>query len=164
MGSQLTFHAQDEADTCRLGEALAQALPSGTVVGLIGPLGAGKTRLVQAVAQALGVDVRDVVSPTFVMIREYQGQRPVYHFDAYRLSDLDEFFELGPGEYFHGAGLTFVEWADRVTEALPDQRLEIEITVTGESTREMQLRAWGTPLESALHAIAELLADRRPDA
>ena len=88
MGSAITFHANNEADTGRLGEILAGVLPAGTVVGLVGPLGAGKTRLVQAVAAASGVDVRDVVSPTFVMIREYSGRRPVFHFDAYRIGHL----------------------------------------------------------------------------
>ncbi|MDH3716870.1 MAG: tRNA (adenosine(37)-N6)-threonylcarbamoyltransferase complex ATPase subunit type 1 TsaE [Planctomycetota bacterium] len=157
MGTAITLHANNEADTSRLGEVLANVLPDGTVVGLIGPLGAGKTRLVQAVAAASGVDVRDVVSPTFVMIREYSGRRPVYHFDAYRIRDLDEFAELGPAEYFDSAGLTFVEWADRVAAALPDQRLEIEITVTGETTREMRIRAHGEMLASTVQEIAELL-------
>ncbi len=102
----------------------------------------------------MGVDVRDVVSPTFVMVREYPGPRPLYHFDAYRVRDLDEFFELGAAEYFDGGGLTFVEWADRVTAALPEQRLEIEITVTGEAARDFHLQAHGNTLSNALQKIA----------
>ena len=136
-----TYNAKDAADTARLARALADVLETGEVVALIGPLGAGKTRLVQVVAAALGVPV-DVTSPTFVLVNEYLGGRlPVYHFDAYRLCDLDEFAELGPEEYFEGDGVTFVEWADRVAEMLPKDRLEIVIGVTGESSRHFRVQA-----------------------
>ena len=118
-----TFIANNEHDTERLGAALAGVLPPGTVVGLIGTLGAGKTRLVQAVAAALGVPAGNVTSPTFVLVNEYRGGRlPIYHFDTYRLKDDDEFLDLGPEEYFDSSGLTFVEWADRVADLLPAKR------------------------------------------
>jgi tRNA threonylcarbamoyladenosine biosynthesis protein TsaE len=123
------FAAKDLADTARLGRALAEALPGGSVVALSGTLGAGKTHLVQSVVQAEGVDPRDVTSPTFVLINEYPGRRPVYHFDAYRIKDDDEFLQLGPEEYFEGQGLTFVEWAERVAGCLPAERLEVRITL-----------------------------------
>jgi tRNA threonylcarbamoyladenosine biosynthesis protein TsaE len=91
----LTFTANNEHDTERLGAVLAAELPPGTVVGLVGTLGAGKTRLVQAVATALGVTPGNVTSPTFVLVNEYRGGRmPVYHFDTYRLTDEDEFLAL----------------------------------------------------------------------
>ena len=89
-------------------------LPPGTTVALCGTLGAGKTRLVQAIAEGLGVNRRDVVSPTFVLIQEYRGRRMIYHIDAYRLRDDDEFQQLGPDEYFESDGLVLIEWADRV--------------------------------------------------
>src|SRR3954452_17710682 len=114
------FSAEDENDTQRLGAAIAAVLQAGSVVGLIGPLGAGKTRLVQAVANALGVAPGSVTSPTFVLVNEYTGGRlPIYHFDTYRLKDDDEFLNLGPEEYFDSGGITFVEWADRVETLLP---------------------------------------------
>ena len=97
----LTITLNNEQDTERLGAALADVLPPGTVVALIGTLGAGKTRLVQAVATALGVPAGGVTSPTFVLVNEYrQGRVPVFHFDTYRLKDDDEFLALGPEEYF----------------------------------------------------------------
>jgi tRNA threonylcarbamoyladenosine biosynthesis protein TsaE len=131
-----TFIAGDEDDTARFGAALASVLPPSTVVGLIGTLGAGKTRLVQAVAEALGVPHGRVTSPTFVLINEYTGGRlPVYHFDTYRLKDTDEFRDLGADEYFDSDGIVFVEWADRVAELLPAERLDIRIEVTGPATR-----------------------------
>src|SRR5262245_16376862 len=110
----LIFNSKSEGDTDRLGAALAEALPAGTTVALIGTLGAGKTRLVQAVAAALGIPRDKATSPTFVLVNEYRGRRPVYHFDAYRLRDEDEFLALGAEEYFESEGITFVEWADRV--------------------------------------------------
>jgi tRNA threonylcarbamoyladenosine biosynthesis protein TsaE len=112
------------------------------VVGLIGTLGAGKTRLVQAVATALGVPVGSVTSPTFVLVNEYRGGSiPVYHFDTYRLKDEDEFLALGPDEYFESAGLTFVEWADRVAELLPKERVEIKFEVIDECKRRITIDA-----------------------
>ncbi|MEM6329615.1 MAG: tRNA (adenosine(37)-N6)-threonylcarbamoyltransferase complex ATPase subunit type 1 TsaE [Planctomycetota bacterium] len=135
------FTLYDEADTARLGVALAKALPPGAVVSLTGTLGAGKTRLVQAVAQAVGVKREEVTSPTFVLVNEYtSGVTPVYHFDAYRLSDDDEFLQLGPEEYFGGLaaagpGLCFIEWGDRVARCLPQQRIDIELAVEGQTQR-----------------------------
>lgn len=137
----LTFKAHNEQDTDRLGAALAAVLPPGTVIGLIGTLGAGKTRLVQAVAAALGVPRPSVTSPTFVLVNEYtSGRLPIYHFDTYRLKDDDEFLNLGPDEYFDGNGLTFVEWSDRVEGLLPTERIEIAIEPTGETTRQFSVR------------------------
>jgi tRNA threonylcarbamoyladenosine biosynthesis protein TsaE len=143
-----TFTSNNERDTDRLGAALASALPPGTVVGLIGTLGAGKTRLVQAIAAALGVPRETVTSPTFVLVNEYTGGRlPIYHFDTYRLKDDDEFLNLGPDEYFDSGGLTFIEWADRVAELLPADRLEIDIKITGESNRQISIRGTNPRME-----------------
>ncbi|MAT71081.1 MAG: tRNA (adenosine(37)-N6)-threonylcarbamoyltransferase complex ATPase subunit type 1 TsaE [Planctomycetaceae bacterium] len=137
------FSSDSEADTDRLGAALAAVLPPGTVIGLLGTLGAGKTRLVRAVAAALGVPAADVTSPTFVLVNEYAGRVPVFHFDAYRLRDEDEFLQLGPDEYFESPGLTFIEWADRVESCLPRRRIEIRVEPTGETTRQFTIEAIG---------------------
>jgi tRNA threonylcarbamoyladenosine biosynthesis protein TsaE len=135
-----TITANNEQDTARLGAALAEVLAPGTTVALIGTLGAGKTRLVQTVAEALGVPKGSVTSPTFVLVNEYTGGRlPIYHFDTYRLKDDDEFLDLGPDEYFESAGLTFVEWADRVAHLLPAERLEINLEVVDETERHIAI-------------------------
>jgi tRNA threonylcarbamoyladenosine biosynthesis protein TsaE len=141
MSGELTFRAKSEAETDRLGAALAAALPPGTTVALIGTLGAGKTRLVQAVARALGVPSEAATSPTFVLVNEYRGRLPVYHFDAYRLRDEDEFLQLGPDEYFEGNGITFVEWANRVADCLPAERIEIRCEAVGETERRFTMSA-----------------------
>jgi tRNA threonylcarbamoyladenosine biosynthesis protein TsaE len=135
--------------------ALAEALPDGTTVALIGTLGAGKTRLVQALAAACGVPGGTVTSPTFVLCQTYRGRRTLYHLDAYRLKDDDEFLQLGPEEYFDSDGLTLIEWADRVVRCLPPERLEIQIEVAGQTERTFSLTAHGRRLEAALDAIRE---------
>jgi len=138
-----TYTAADESATAALGSALAEVLPGGSTVALCGTLGAGKTRLVQAVAEALGVDRRAVVSPTFVLIQEYAGRRMIYHIDAYRLKNLDEFLALGPEEYFESDGLVLIEWADRVADGLPGEYLQIDIAVTGANERKFEITARG---------------------
>lgn len=153
MRSELHITLPDEAATARLGTALAAALPAGSVVALIGTLGAGKTRLVQAIAVALGVDPADVLSPTYVIVHEYHGRRPIYHFDAYRLKDDDEFLELGPEEYFDSDGITLIEWADRVERCLPQERLEVRIDVTGPTTRAVQITACGARYLAAMEKV-----------
>ncbi|MCE9526488.1 MAG: tRNA (adenosine(37)-N6)-threonylcarbamoyltransferase complex ATPase subunit type 1 TsaE [Planctomycetales bacterium] len=151
------FKSESLGDTDRLGAALAVALPDGAVVALCGTLGAGKTRLVQALAAACGIDRSEVTSPTFVLCQEHSGNRTLYHFDVYRLAGDDEFERLGPQEYFSAGGITLIEWADKVVSSLPDERLEIAIAVTGETSRQFTLRAWGGELEAALKAVAERL-------
>lgn len=153
------FRSQSEAGTDRLGRAIADAVSPGTTIALIGDLGAGKTRLTRAICAALGVDSAEVTSPTFVLIQEYAGRIPVYHFDTYRLRDLDEFDELGAEEYFESDGVCLVEWADRVTESLPLDRLQIEITIVGETERRFALTATGDRSTAMLGTIAQNLAE-----
>ena len=149
-----TFTADNETDTARLGAALAETLPGGTVVALCGTLGAGKTRLVQAMAEALGVDRRQVVSPTFVLVQEYHGRKSIYHIDAYRLRDEDEFMALGSDEFYETDGLVLVEWADRVPGCLPRERVDIRIEVTGDNQRRFHVTASGEKYASAIAELA----------
>jgi len=158
MGSTLTFESVDQHATQMLGAALAEVLPAGIVVALIGPLGAGKTRLVQAVAQAAGVADGVVASPTFVLVHEYRGLLPIFHFDVYRLRDEDEFLALGPEEYFAQPGWSFIEWADRVAACLPRERLEILIEPVGQNTRWFAIRALGVKYEQTIQSLKEALS------
>lgn len=146
-----TIELADEAAMARLGHALAAVLPPHAVVALHGTLGAGKTRLVQAIAEAVGVDRGQVVSPTFVLVQEYHGARPtlprravaLYHIDAYRLRGPDEFRQLGGEEYLGGPGWVLIEWAERVAECLPPELLEITLEHTGEQARRATLVGHG---------------------
>jgi tRNA threonylcarbamoyladenosine biosynthesis protein TsaE len=150
---KIILDVADENATNDLGAVLATALPQGIVVGLIGPLGSGKTRLVQALARAAGVADGIVASPTFVLIHEYAGRVPIFHFDVYRVRSQDEFLALGPEEYFDQPGWSLVEWADRVRDCLPDDRLEIEIELAGATARRLTIGALG---KNAARALTEL--------
>jgi tRNA threonylcarbamoyladenosine biosynthesis protein TsaE len=144
MHHSTSFELPDLAATTAFGRRLADLLFPGAVVALIGPLGAGKTHLVRAVAEGLGVrDGRAVSSPTFVLIQEYAARLPVYHFDAYRLRGPAEFAELGAQEYFDGNGVCLVEWADRVETCLPPEHLRITLAVTGETSRRLTAEGRG---------------------
>jgi tRNA threonylcarbamoyladenosine biosynthesis protein TsaE len=153
------YEAKDEAATERLGAGLAKSLPRPSVVALRGTLGAGKTRLVRAMAGGLGMDPSLVTSPTFVLVHEYPGETPVYHFDAYRLRGEDEFWQLGPDEYFNGegGGITVLEWADRVAGCLPNERMEITIDVVGTTERRFAIVALGEKYELALSQLKQLI-------
>ena len=137
------FESTSETETQRLGTMLAKQLKPGTVIALNGNLGAGKTRLVQAIAAALGVDRSEVNSPTFVLIQEYQGRLPLYHFDTYRLKDTDEFLELGADDLLYADGVCLIEWADKVIEVLPQDLLKIEIEHTTETARTFRFKGQG---------------------
>ena len=152
------FEASDEAGTAAFGHALARALPVRCVVGLNGTLGAGKTRLVQAVAEACGIDRRDVISPTFVLVQEYHGRRSIYHVDAYRLRDEDEFLALGVEERFDEDALVFIEWAERVAGCLPRERIEIRIAVIGDQQRRFEVRAASAALRGVIQSLQDELA------
>jgi tRNA threonylcarbamoyladenosine biosynthesis protein TsaE len=156
-----SYYAASEAATDLLGRALAEALPRPAVIALHGTLGAGKTRLVRALAQGLGIDPDVVTSPTFVLLHEYSGETPLFHFDAYRLSGDEEFWQLGAEEYLDGraGGITVIEWAERVAGCLPDERLEISIEVTGDSERNFSFAAHGEWYQAAIGRLKRSLAD-----
>jgi tRNA threonylcarbamoyladenosine biosynthesis protein TsaE len=153
-----TFLSRSLDDTTRLGKAIGEAVGPGAVISLVGPLGAGKTNLTRAIAVGLGINEADVSSPTFMLIQEYEGRLPLYHFDTYRLKDLEEFEDLGPDEYFYGEGVCLVEWGDRVQELLPPDHLRIEIEVTGETARRFLLEAHGKTSEELVSDLASRIS------
>ena len=145
MDTWVEINVSDLAGTEAFGRRLADHLFTGAVVALIGPLGAGKTHLVRAIALGLGVpNSRVVTSPTFVLIQEYAGRLPIYHFDAYRLRNSGEFVDLGAHEYFEGRGVCLVEWADRVEDVLPQEHLRITLQIIGETARRIILEGRGS--------------------
>src|SRR5579862_9858456 len=159
MPETLLLDLNDLAATENLGRRLGTLLFPGAVVALVGPLGAGKTQLVRAVAEGLEIaDSRAVSSPTFVLIQEYAARLPIYHFDAYRLRSEAEFYDLGGHEYFTGDGVCLIEWADRVPGCLPREHLLIHLEVTGEETRRAALESLGDRYADLIRSL-----QARPD-
>lgn len=152
VGGWYALEAENESATAALASSIAELATPGTLLALDGDLGAGKTRFAQAFAQALGVP-HLVNSPTFTIVKEYEGGRlPFYHMDVYRLS-LAEADELGLDDYWLGDGVSLVEWASLVEPALPAERLTIVITTTGPTSR----RIWLKPSGERYEAWARLL-------
>ena len=137
----ITLDVDGLASTTALGQTLATSLSGRTTLGLVGTLGAGKTYLAQAIAVASGVPSSAATSPTFVLCQVYHADRTIYHLDAYRMADEDEFIELGVEEMFASEALTLVEWADRVESVLPRDRITIEMEIAGPDTRRVTLTA-----------------------
>jgi tRNA threonylcarbamoyladenosine biosynthesis protein TsaE len=154
MSAIVTLDLPDPAATRELGHRLGRLLFPGAVVALVGQLGAGKTYLVRAIAEGLGVpDSRLVTSPTFVLIQEYEGRLPIYHFDAYRLAGDVPFAELGAHEYLEGDGVCLIEWADRVAGCLPGEYLLVSLFVLGPTSRRVRLEARGERYERILAVV-----------
>ena len=118
---------RNESETEKFGIGLAGKLDPGAVIALEGDLGTGKTTLTKSIARGLGID--DVItSPTFNIVKEYRsGRLPLYHFDVYRIGDVDEMYEIGYEEYFYGDGVCIIEWADLIEDIIPDDAIRIRI-------------------------------------
>ena len=118
---------KSEEDTRALGLSIADAAEAGDVVALIGDLGTGKTALTRYIAEGLGVR-ETISSPTFTIVKEYKsGRLPLYHFDVYRLGSGEELLDIGAEEMLDGDGLCVIEWADIVSDVLPEESLVIKI-------------------------------------
>ena len=114
-------------DTHALGKKLGENAKPGDVYTLLGDLGVGKTVLTQGIADGLGIK-EAICSPTFTIVQVYdEGSTPFYHFDVYRIGDIEEMDEIGYEDYFYGDGLTMIEWANLIEEILPSKRKEITI-------------------------------------
>jgi len=138
--------------TRRLAARLASLLHGGETICLTGPLGAGKTTFAQGVGQGLGVE-EPIISPTFTLIREYgpvDDHPAMYHIDFYRLESFEALRTLGLDDYFYSDGVCVVEWPERATTLLPEERLWIEMHTIGDTKRSLLLRAEGDQYQELL--------------
>ena len=121
-------------------EALLESLDGRTVVALRGEMGAGKTTLIRAVAEAMGVEDQ-VTSPTFALVNQYEGAggERLFHFDFYRIDDVREAYDLGYEEYFYSGDLCFVEWPEKIEALLPEEVVEVHITVDSPTARSFEI-------------------------
>lgn len=140
-------------DTKKLGCKLGTLLKEGDVVCLDGDLGAGKTTITKSIAK--GLEVEDyVTSPTFALINYYNGRLPVYHFDVYRLENIDEIYDLGFEDYFYGRGVSIIEWSKKIEKFLPKDRLEIMIKKSNQNNeRIIELKAIGKRYEELVREL-----------
>ena len=134
---EYTTHSPEE--TRELASRIAADLGPGDVLALRGPLGSGKTCFVQGCARGLEVTERYITSPTFVLVREYQGRIPLYHVDLYRLAPGIEIGMLGLEEYLDGDGITAIEWAEKMEECLPERTIGVSIECLDEMTRHINV-------------------------
>jgi tRNA threonylcarbamoyladenosine biosynthesis protein TsaE len=149
--------SRSAAETRAVGRSLGRAAMPGTLLALTGPLGAGKTQLAKGVAEGLGVP-SVVNSPTFILMNEHQGRLRLFHVDAYRLGEPEEALAAGLLDERQAAGVTVVEWADRLDGWLPQDRLEIAIALEPADGRSRTLR-WRAHGEAATRLAASALGD-----
>jgi len=139
----LTFETHSVAQTQALGAALAQQLKPDDVLLLLGDMGAGKSEFTRGLARGLGV-TGYVTSPTFTIMQLHDsGRLPLYHFDWYRLNDVEELYELSMDEYLHAGGVAVVEWPSRAEEAIPESYLEVALEPTDDDSRRITLTPVG---------------------
>ena len=162
MSMPLAWRSEDPAQTLALGRALGELLQSGDLVALAGPLGAGKTQLVKGIAAGLGVPADEpVVSPTFVLVREYAGRLKLFHLDAYRLGGPDELLDLGLEEMIaEEEAVVVIEWADRIRDALPATAWWLELAHAGEQARTFSIHAFDAQRQARLARAVARLAGR----
>ena len=142
------FHSSSEEETIAFGERIARALPSRCVALLIGNLGAGKTTLAKGIVKGLGAATEeDVTSPTFTLIHEYSDR--VYHIDLYRLDDAREVAALGLDDLFERDAVVLIEWGERFPALLPEERIEIRISVSADEGRDIEVSQSGAGLQPA---------------
>ncbi len=135
-----TIHITSEEELPQVAEAILAAMNNRTVVVFRGEMGAGKTTLIREIAATLG-STDTVTSPTFAIVNQYRGtnDRPIYHFDFYRIEDIREAYDCGYEEYFYSGELCLVEWPEKIEPLLPDEVVTVRIAVDDETTRTFEI-------------------------
>ena len=155
-----TIHTSSPEATQSLAERLGQLLQPGDVVALVGELGSGKTLFSQGLARGLGVPQNFyITSPTFAIINEYPGRVPFYHLDLYRVSNRAELSELGLEEILYGLGAVAIEWAERLGQDLPMERLEVHLKFSDETSRSLIFKAFGVKAKQRLDLLIQEFRD-----
>ncbi len=156
-GEVLDVKTAGPQETVRLGEVFGRILAGGTLVALTGELGAGKTVFTKGLARGLGVeDEREVTSPSFVLVNEYQGRVPVYHLDLYRLGEAADVEDLGWTDFVGGPGVMVVEWAEKAGAILPEDRIDLHIRFTGLKERAFLFCGRGPAGAEAVRRLREI--------
>ncbi|MDR0644616.1 MAG: tRNA (adenosine(37)-N6)-threonylcarbamoyltransferase complex ATPase subunit type 1 TsaE [Treponema sp.] len=128
------FISSSTEETIECGRRFAARLREGEVVSLRGPMGAGKTYFTKGIAAGLGVK-EEVTSPTYTIVHEYAGEKPVYHIDAYRLQGDDDFAAVGGEDFLYGDGVAIIEWSERIPDSIPHNAIVVEIRILEDGKR-----------------------------
>jgi len=148
--------SHSEKETLVIGKSIAASLKKGDILCLYGQLGAGKTVLAKGIAQGLGIRADQVISPSFVLLREHLNSHiPLFHFDLYRLKDVKSILDLGYEEYFFNAGITLVEWPERLGKLLPENFLKVQLSIGPKYKRTLKFNAFGQRPKELLKEINE---------
>jgi len=142
--------SNSDVDTIELAQNIESEKFPNMVICLEGDLGSGKTLFTKAFAKSMGI-VDNITSPTFNIIKEYEGELKLFHMDVYRLSEVKE--DLGITEYFNRGGVTIIEWSDLITDILPKNRLDIKIKIVGENKRIFQIIPRGLEYEDLCERV-----------
>jgi tRNA threonylcarbamoyladenosine biosynthesis protein TsaE len=156
----MIIESKTAAMTRRVGEAIGNGLQPADIILLAGPLGAGKTTLVQGMAKGLGI-TGSVMSPTFVLARELEGRLKMYHVDLYRLEKMPEITDLGLDDYLYGDGVTVIEWADRAEALWPEDHLRIDLEYDGDKARKLKVTAHGKRYHKMMDALAAKFGEKQ---
>ena len=146
-------------ETLNIGKAIARYARPGDIVCLFGELGSGKTVLAKGIAAGLGIKKNEIISPTFVLIRQYPAQIPFYHFDLYRIKSPTGILALGYEEYLYDEGVTVIEWADRLKYLLPKEYLRVELGIKNQRQRLLEISGLGRHYRELLEKINEDIRD-----
>jgi len=138
------FISKSTEETIDFGEQLAKSFKEGDIVCFFGDLGSGKTTLIKGIAKGLKIGPAKVNSPTFVLMNVYHGRLPLFHFDLYRLDDIEGISSIGYDEFLYDDGVSVIEWADRLGVLLPDEYLKVELKHKTNNQRTIQLTAKGS--------------------
>ena len=141
---------KNEIETIELAQNFESEKFPNMIICLNGELGSGKTMFTKGIANALGIN-ENITSPTFTIIKEYDGELPLYHMDVYRLDGNTE--GIGIEEYFNKGGVVVIEWADTIKDILPKERLDIKFKVLDENKRMLILKPYGTKYEELCEAV-----------
>jgi len=147
------FISKSPEETVDLGEHLARSLKKGDIVCFFGDLGSGKTTFIKGIAKGLKIGPTKINSPTFVLMNAYQGRLPLFHFDLYRLGDIEGISSIGADEFLYGNGVSVVEWADRFGSLMPDEYLRIDLNHKKANERVIKLSAKGHRYQKMIEKI-----------
>ena len=154
----MKIESKSISDTFKIGKTIAKNLQKSDIICLFGTLGSGKTVLTKGIASGLGIKKNKIISPSFVLIRQYNaGKIPLYHFDLYRLKAPCDIMVLGYEEYLYDEGVTVIEWAERLKYLLPKEHLKINLYIKTNTQRLLEISAFGKHYNELLGKIRENL-------